>query len=348
MARIAIVARTARGTTGQVRLVLDQARHLNSEGHEVAVVSERSTKDLPDNGFKSITIKCPWWQRYRRRERFLQRANKVVNENYDLIVGHGDLLHQDVVHIHNCVHYHSELINRSPLSPSDKIGRFHRKIFTEGSFRRLIANSQMMKNDLCSRWSLNPDKVEVVNPGFDEQLFNPENIREMKSAARSRLGIKDGTVAMGIVTSGGFLTRGVGTLLQAYALLPGRHKEKTCLVIAGSDDRRPWKHMEWYSILDVYVNVGHDSFGMAAQEAMACGVTTILGNAVGAAELLPSEFLKIPSFDPLILATRLKSLTDDAQRRAQLGEDCSRAVAHNTWTQCRTSTSKIYESVIQE
>ena len=49
MARIAIVARTARGTTGQVRLVLDQARHLNGEGHEVAVVSERSTKDLPDN-----------------------------------------------------------------------------------------------------------------------------------------------------------------------------------------------------------------------------------------------------------------------------------------------------------
>ena len=81
-----------------------------------------------------------------------------------LVIGHGDILNQDILYIHNCVHLAYELVERKSLPEDHEVGSIHTSILTKGSYKVLICNSEMMKNDLVKRFKIDPEKAVVIYP----------------------------------------------------------------------------------------------------------------------------------------------------------------------------------------
>src|SRR5690606_121747 len=64
------------------------------------------------------TIRWPISGYFRRRFYQMQVDRWIKKNRPNIVIGHGDILHQDVLYIHNCVHLAHELIEKKPL-PQD-------------------------------------------------------------------------------------------------------------------------------------------------------------------------------------------------------------------------------------
>ena len=97
---------------------------------------------------------------------------------------------------------------------------------------------------------------------------------------------------------------------------------------------------------DVVVMPSHyESFGMAAAEAMACGVPIITTNVAGISSLIDEEqdLLLTSVNNPLLLAQQMKSLLIDPQKRAQVSEGLREKVSDLGWANIADRIISIYE-----
>ena len=143
MASVAIAARRVEGLSGAVRLILEEARAAAAAGWEVDVYSER----LDAGAVRAVgaaprkVARWPWGSWVKRRT-FAALAGYAAGE-HDVVHGHGDLLAQDLLSLHNCVHAAHEAATGMPLPASDAVGRMHQLQLSGRRFRILAANSAL-------------------------------------------------------------------------------------------------------------------------------------------------------------------------------------------------------------
>jgi UDP-glucose:(heptosyl)LPS alpha-1,3-glucosyltransferase len=229
---------------------------------------------------------------------------------FDLVHGHGDLLEQDVLSLHNCVHAAHEAVHGGALPSSDAVGRMHALQLSERRFRALIANSNLMKSDVTRRFGVPAELVHVIYPGFEPGRFSPGGRAEFGAPMRAELGVKPGELLFGLVTSGDFEKRGLKAFLHAFAAVARKIPEARAVVVGKESRPGPYLALardlditdrvifrepiadvwRFYHALDVYVHPARwEEFGMSVLEALACGLPVITGAGVGAAELLRGE-----------------------------------------------------------
>lgn len=160
--------------SGATRTVHEQIKYFKRLGHEVHTVGELTNeKDIIAAGAKSHkTFRWPWQKKFKRRIQFSNQAEKLAKEiNADLLIGHGDLQHQDVFLLHNCVHLAEEKINNKKLSSKHEMYQTHTPILQNQQFKHLIASSIMMKNDLMNRFQIPGNKITVIYPAVNTDQF---------------------------------------------------------------------------------------------------------------------------------------------------------------------------------
>lgn len=371
--RIAMVSRTGRGQTGSVNIIMENAQRFVAAGWKVTLVAQRlDRRDLHRRGIASQRIRESWWPWARpQRERFRQRAEAwVAGQGFDLVVAHGEILVQDVVHIHNCVHLAHELIHGGPLPADNPVGRMHRALLEKRAFRALIANSEMMRRDLIQRFAIPGELVHTVHPGYGTDRFRREDRARLGPAMRSRLGIPAGRLLIGFITSGNFQKRGLDLVIAAVAGLPADLRGNVHLLVVGSDDRTAdfQRQAAAAGIGDRFTALGHQSaieacyhatdlyllparieeYGLAPQEAMVCGVPAIVSDRMGVSERLPAGDRGgvLPAGDPAALRAALERFVADASLRQGWAEVCHRACAGNTWEVNWAAHRAIYEAVM--
>jgi D-inositol-3-phosphate glycosyltransferase len=102
----------------------------------------------------------------------------------------------------------------------------------------------------------------------------------------------------------------------------------------------------YYNAADVVVMPSHyESFGMAAAEAMACGVPIITTNVAGISSLIDEEqdLLLTSVNNPLLLAQQMKSLLIDPRKRAQVSEGLREKVSDLDWANIADRIISIYK-----
>lgn len=370
MPRIAIVCREVRGNTGTSRTVLEHSRRLTARGWEVSVVGER----LDEAALRACGARpAAFWRwplgRSLRRRLFEARADRFVARGFDLVHGHGDNLRQDVLSLHNCVHAAHEAVHGRPLGES-AVGKVHERLLRGRLFRRLIANSALMKADAVSRFGVPAERVLVIHPGHDPQRFNPETRMRLRAAARAELGAGPDDLLVGLITSGDFAKRGVDAFIAAAGLLASRLPALKA-VVAGKEARLgPYQEAaragglgdrlrflphtaeveRYYSALDVYAHPAHfEEFGQSVQEALACGVPVLCGAKVGASELMGPlhRSLLLPRVDGAAIAAGLERLAADPDLRARLAAEGPSSVRANTWDRNFELTLACYEELLK-
>ncbi|MBI4027852.1 MAG: glycosyltransferase family 4 protein [Verrucomicrobia bacterium] len=186
-----------------------------------------------------------------------------------------------------------------------------RQVFTSGATNRVIANSSMVKNEILERFAFPEDRIQVIHPGVDLNVFAPCADANHRHEIRRRLGVPHDAVAWCFVGSG-FERKGLLWAIRIAA----RMKENVWLIALGKGNRARYARLaerigfhsrlrfvpEGASSLDVYhasdafiLPTIYDPCSNATLEAAACGLPVITTRANGAAEWVQGIVLEDPS-----------------------------------------------------
>jgi UDP-glucose:(heptosyl)LPS alpha-1,3-glucosyltransferase len=271
------------------------------------------------------------------------------------------------VFLHNLVHRAHELIPGESKKKVASVGRMHAEFLSSVAFKLLVANSDMMKHDLISRYNIPEQMIVTVYPGNDLNRFSVEKRHNARETSRQELGVAHEEMLIGLITSGNFEKRGVAPLFKAVNLIPDEKIQSFRFLVVGKEkdfntylsllkhsvrDRVIYIPQEkciekLYYALDLYVLPAYiEEFGLVIQEAMACGLPIITTRNVGASELLPAEQAHyiMDDAEPSVLCGRMLELADDAEKRDRLGAVNAEAAACNNWARYNENIFAAYQS----
>lgn len=321
-------------SSGSARTAYENIRYFKSRGFEVHVAAMTMDKELIRSlgaiPHKMLPfIKSTGFNRRRWYDWQVQRLRKKLMP--DITVGHGDLSDQDVLTLHNCVFLASELIHNRNLPKDHEMALTHGPLLKEMGFKKMIANSLLMKKDTVERFHVPADDIHVVYPALDTKTFYP---RSNKPELRARFGFPD-KVIVSLVTSGNFQKRGLDLFISAIEALEPDIRDKASFRVVGKDEKGQYSGKEivfdpglqdienYFNAIDVFVLPARiEEFGRVVLEAMGCGIPVITTDKVGAGELLEGESREfvIPSHNPKALSDGMKKLILDPALRNRLGE----------------------------
>jgi len=360
MKKILICMLQLHKNTGSARTAYEQIAYFKSLGDEVHVASLTMDKDhLRSLGaiphkllpyFKSTGLGRRRWYNTQ-----VERLKRKLSP--DLVIGHGDIQNQDVMVLHNSVFLASELIHGRPLDPDHEMAQTHGPQLKEQRFKKLIANSELMKRDCIERFGIPADKIDVIYPGIDSGTFSPSH--ETKDELRKRFGFPD-KVVVSLVTSGNFKKRGLDLFIRAIEELPSDIRKMASFRVLGKDDKNEFQRdfltfdpplgdvENYFRAIDVFVLPARiEEFGRVVAEAMSSGLPVITTDKVGAAELLKEDSSRfvLPAKDVSALKNAMKSLIERSELRSFLGELNQRLVRAVSTEKTREAFDRVFLSM---
>jgi UDP-glucose:(heptosyl)LPS alpha-1,3-glucosyltransferase len=294
-------------TSGVPKMVLQKLQYFKNLGHDPYAIAESINAPMIQE-FGGISVKTLKWpfSGFFRRKFYNKQVERWISKNKpNLVIGHGDILQQDILYIHNCVHLAHELIEGKKLPADNEVGKIHEKILTQGSYKILICNSEMMKIDLVKRFKINSEKIVVIYPEVNLEKFKIEDPDKLKNEWREKFGFSKEDFVIGMVTSGNFKKRNLGLLIEAFKELLTEFPNIK-LFVAGRNIDQKYKDQapkagvvfapaiidvkHYYNLLDVFVLPAHiEEFGLSVLEAMFCKVPVITTKFVGASEIITGK-----------------------------------------------------------
>lgn len=370
--RAAVACRWIDGVSGATTYILEKTRRFAAAGWEIHLYGERLDLDRIQEagGIPHRILGWPWGSILKRRIFAWSFERAVRGIPFDLIEGHGDILAQDVLMLHNCVHAAHEAVHGEPLPASSGVGRIHDRILRENRFRLLIANSDLMKQEIVRRFGVPTAKIETVYPGFDLRRFNAEDREALGGPMRHGLGVGKAEILIGLVTSGDFQKRGVDIFIRSLARLNPEVRGRVHGVVVGKENRLedyrrlareaglgPKMHFvpatthveRCYHALDIFFYPArYEEFGLSVQEAMACGAPVLTSRRVGASELLGEAGcpMLLDNPDEEAFCARLEELIAQPEMRRRWAQAGIIAVKDNTWDRNFQRIHGLYEALI--
>ncbi|MCL6584945.1 MAG: glycosyltransferase [Anoxybacillus sp.] len=202
--------------------------------------------------------------------------------------------------------------------------------------------------------------VEVTPFGVDLSIFRPMEIE------------KKDTVTIGTVKS---LSDkyGIADLIKAFAIVHQQYPNTNLLIVGDGSQRKQYEQLaEMLGVRDVTIFTGRvpnsevpiyinkmdvvsipstasESFGVAAVEAMACGVPVVVSNVGGLPEVVKKDVtgLIVPKENPEALAKAFQKLLSDTKLRHQMGKNGIHHVKeHYDWIDNANGMLKLYEKTL--
>jgi D-inositol-3-phosphate glycosyltransferase len=241
---------------------------------------------------------------------------------------------------------------------------------------RLIANTELEARDLIGLYGAAPERVAVVPPGVDLDVFQPDG-PDGRARARARVGLPgDAEILLFVgriqpLKAPDVLLRGVERMVAAH---PERRDRLVVVVLGGPSGNgmdRPEELQklavelgicdlvtfhapvgrpvlaDWYRAADlVAVPSYSESFGLVAVEAQACGTPVIAARVGGLATAVQDGVtgLLVPGHDPGTWAAYLADLLDAPLRRAMMSADAVQHAGRFSWARTVEDTLEVYAS----
>ena len=289
------------------------------EGFEVHVYAEQW--DVEDSRIFFHSVRTIPFPKSLRLLSFAIRATKEIeNGNYDITFGVGNTLKADILQPHGGVHWawfwRSLRAYDNPFLWTIKFlgrilslkqwinGWIEDAPYKRKTFSKVIAISDMVKQDIIRWYGISDDRINAIYNGVDIERFHPRN-RQYREEIRRRYGIGDEFVILFV--SNNFRMKGLFFLIKALAeikredsppfklLILGRGRQDSYLglardigvfeeVIFAGSTHEPEKY---YGASDLLVHpTFYDACSLTVLEALASGLPVITTHSNGASGII--------------------------------------------------------------
>jgi UDP-glucose:(heptosyl)LPS alpha-1,3-glucosyltransferase len=304
---------------GAERYLVDLCQRMAEEGHEVHVYAETWEEVYPKLHFHRVKV-LPFPKSLRHLS-FAVRASRAIRSgNYDITLGVGNTLEADVFQPHGGVHWAwfwrslraydqpllwlAKFLGRV-LSPKQWIsGWIENAPYRKRALPRIVAISDMVREDMTRWYRVREDRVTVVYNGVDIDRFQPGN-RRYREEIRNRHGIVDEFVILFV--SNNFRMKGLVFLMKALAALKKRSPGPFRLLVLGRDRQEPYRRLasriglsgevvfagstddpeKYYGAADLLVHPSfYDACSLTVLESLASGLPVITTAANGASGVI--------------------------------------------------------------
>ena len=364
-------------TGGTERYMNQLAAHLVEVGHEVTIVC-RSRAEPPHPGVRFVVLRDAAIGGAWRMWAFARAVERHVRgSSYDVVFGLGKTWTHDVVRLGGGTHgTYLELAHRETLGPLErgtlKGALKHRlavaieeRALAPGAYRRVIANSHMVRRDVIERYAVPEERLRVIYNGVDTRRFDPRLRASDGARLRRELGIGGDEIAI-LFLGTGYGRKGLALVLEAFpAVLRERPNAK--LVVVGRDSGQArYERMAarlglaqrtiflgerkdaetCYAAADVYaLPTRYDPFANSTLEALASGLPVVTSDRNGGAEILTGGSGSVLERldDPGLLARELVSWTAAGQLETARAEARRIAEQYSRERVVRESTALLEE-----
>lgn len=171
--------------------------------------------------------------------------------------------------------------------------RLEASLFGANGARRLIANSQLVKDEIARFYNYPAERIEVVANGVPTQLFRPSD--DQRAASRAALQLATDDIAILFVGSG-WERKGLGIAIEAVERCGDPHMK---VLVAGKGNEAAYRCPAarflgvvhdlppLYAAADIFLlPTIYDPFSNASLEAAAAGLPVITTRANGFAEII--------------------------------------------------------------
>ncbi len=237
-----------------------------------------------------------------------------------------------------------------------------RAFYRQRRARHLISISRVLEREIQSEYQWQRPST-VIHHGTDTAVFRPAVDAEEKARLRRRFLIPQSAWCWL------FMGEAIKGLKQAIRLLPNFPGAQ--LLVVSRSDFTPYRRLaettavadrvvfhgfeshpeEAFRVADVFVYPSdYDPFGMVASEAMATGIPVVLGQDIGAAELVQhghNGMLCDPSQNASIRQA-LETIAADPALAHQMGRLARSTILGVSWDHCANRTYAVYERVYEE
>lgn len=305
MKKILISIINLKGISGAVNYIT-QTSTISKEKYGLEINVLTAKKEEKNYPFEVSTIPLiKNMHGYSKRYLFSKYSN-FISKKYSLLNGHGDLLNQDVLTLHNLIQRTYEKLNK----PIDGLWKFHDKMLSEKKFTFIIANSIFMKKDIISRFKIPEERVRVVYPSYNPSITKLKNGKEQ---SKKLIGLNPEGFCFLLPASGDFLKRGVNRFIDIFLKI--YNENKNCQAIITGKDSNLKKYLSKISDMGLSnnikiiepikdVNIIYESadciiypavleeFGIALMEGMVCKIPVLCTQEIGVTELMTEEIKK--------------------------------------------------------
>ncbi|PIR01173.1 MAG: hypothetical protein COV66_02890 [Nitrospinae bacterium CG11_big_fil_rev_8_21_14_0_20_45_15] len=375
--KIAVIRQKYVNYGGAESFVANYAEAMAEEGHEIHIFANKWTASKHANihihPVPAIKINS-----FIRSLSFAWFAGRAVRRgSFDIIQSHERIFSQDVFRAGDGCHKQWLELRKKNLSPLKQLtlalSPFHwlilqleKSIFETSACKKVIAISEMVKNDIQRHYRIPDEKIVVIYNGVSLQRFHPDKKKSQGEAVRRTLGVRPEETLILHVGSG-FERKGTATLLRALQELPdlpwrlallGKANwaqklqglpqaiQNKIIPLAPVDDVE-----NYYASADLFVLPSiYEPFGNAVLEALATGLPVIVSRTCGSAEILtPDEegmILENPE-DFHELADKISRLCD-ANLRELMGRKARTLAEQFTGKRNAQEMLAVYKTILEE
>ncbi|MBW1918522.1 MAG: glycosyltransferase family 4 protein [Deltaproteobacteria bacterium] len=352
------------------------------QGHEVTILSTTGQGKTSAEGHSGQLRWLPvpaWGGKSGRVLSFALNTRRLLQkEHFDVIYSLERTLDQDVYRAGDGCH-REWLIRRWPYATGGQrlsmtISPFHRlllglekRLFQSACLRRVISNSQQVRDEIERHYGVDPTKIRVIYNGVDRERFSPAAVKDLRTAVAQELGLSPLPPIILFVGSG-FGRKGLAFLIKAVARL--RDSRNLLLVVGqgrpGSYQRlarksgvasrvrflgpQPRVERFYAAAAVVALPTIYDPCSNVVLEALACGRPVVTTAANGAAEFITPEengvILGRPD-DLEGLAAALARFTESRDDR-RIQDAAVAAVADLSWRRTAQETLDALTAVAAE
>ncbi|MFQ5964755.1 MAG: glycosyltransferase family 4 protein [Candidatus Scalinduaceae bacterium] len=336
---------------GGERYLANLANQLTERGHEVHVFTNEWENSNNLIHFHTIPVI--------RYPKFLKDISFVINSLRKIVKNDFDIIHvvgralgmnvfnphcgvekawlkQDYVSIRNPFYRCLKHVIRFFSLRENFLLWLDKKQYTNNNVSRIIAISDIEKNDIIKYHNINPQKIKVIYNGVDLQRFNPANKEQFRRIIREKLSIGEEFVISYI--SNDFKRKGLAILIKSLGELKKSHKNFKALIIGrgrNASYRKLAKKLnclenlvflgyvneieKYYAASDLYVHpTFYDICSLVVTESLASGlpvITTVFDGASGVIDDGIEGFVLKDPLDYKTLTNKISLFFDDEFRQ---------------------------------
>jgi glycosyltransferase involved in cell wall biosynthesis len=269
----------------------------------------------------------------------------------------------DVITGHICNGERARHLNTRWFKPrifATLIAPFEKAFYRQRRASHLIAISNHLADDVrrCYEWK---KPVSIIYHGTDTHTFRPCADPAERQALRQKFRLPEGKWTWLYM---GEAIKGLRQAIEQLSHFPHAH----LLVISRSDfseyrlqaqtsqvlDRITFHGFhplpqEAFQASDLFLYASdYEPFGMVVTEAMATGLPVVVGNKLGAAELIKHQENGLV-FDPhnaQEMTAQLNWLNQNPHKASELGQLARETIRAHSWERCAEETWRVYEKVL--